>query len=109
MRILWKKAGRPGAVTTRAYAAPSAFMLACSAALLSAACSVSDATESASSADPLTSGQQPSAPTLLSPRTKRVVIEIDYARGAEPFEGSPDTYPDPWKLFRDNANALFDQ
>jgi hypothetical protein len=88
--------------------AASIATLVSAAALLSGACSVQGAEELASSDDSLTSGQPP-APVLFAPTTKRVVIEIDYAPGAEPFEGSPDTYADPWKLFRDNANAVFDR
>jgi len=49
---------------------------------------------------------QPSATTLFSPATKRVVIEVDYAPGAEPFVGSQPTFDDPWQIVRDNVRAL---
>jgi hypothetical protein len=58
-----------------------------------------------SSQDPLNAGQ-PSASALFAPTTKRVVLEIDYAPGAEPYAASATTFPDRWKIFRDNARAV---
>ena len=59
--------------------------------------------DSASSQDGLTAG--PSA--LLDPAKKRLSLEIDYASGAAPFVKTPGG-ADPWKIFKDNANALLD-
>jgi hypothetical protein len=68
------------------------------------ACSAQQA-EQATSEDSLQTGPPPSA-AIFAPATKRVVLEIDYALGAEPFVGSSETDPDPWKIFRDNAAAV---
>src|SRR5687767_11516197 len=104
MRSSWKiPRGRTGSHLCSA----SIAALVGSVALLSGACSV-PSEETAASDTSLTTGQ-PAPPVLFAPTTKRVVVEIDYAPGAEPFEGSSGTYADPWKLFRDNANAIFDR
>jgi hypothetical protein len=49
---------------------------------------------------------QPSSSSLFAPATKRVVIEVDYAAGAEPFVGPTPTIDDPWSIVRDNVRAL---
>jgi hypothetical protein len=62
--------------------------------------------DAASSEDGLTAG--PSAGSaLFAPLTKRLSVEIDYVPGAEPFVKSAGG-ADPWKVFRDNANAILD-
>lgn len=50
------------------------------------------------------------APTasLFATTTKRVVIEVDYMPGAEPFVEPTAAVEDPWSVFRANANALFE-
>ncbi|MBI5516229.1 MAG: hypothetical protein HY909_20760 [Deltaproteobacteria bacterium] len=45
---------------------------------------------------------QPSARTLFGPTIRRVVLEVDYVRGAEPY-----TDMSAWELFTANANRLF--
>jgi hypothetical protein len=60
--------------------------------------------DAAATSDALTN--QPPASALFVPTTKRVVIEIDYAPGAEPFVGPTPTMRDPWSIFRENARAL---
>jgi hypothetical protein len=65
------------------------------------ACSAQQAGQ-ATSEDSLQAGPPPAA-AVFAPATKRLVLEIDYALGAEPFVG---TAPDPWKIFRDNAAAM---
>src|SRR5262245_19600482 len=71
-------------------------------ALLLAACSSRN--DSATSDDSLNG--QPSSSSLFAPATKRVVIEIDYERGAAPFVGPTGTFHDTWAIFRDNAKAI---
>src|SRR5262245_54165809 len=61
--------------------------------------------DSAASRDTLSATQPPSS-TRFGSTTKRVVIEVDYAPGAEPFTQPVAGVPDPWKIFRDNATAI---
>jgi len=74
--------------------------------LLACGACAAPAEEATVASDSIVSAQ-PSPPALFAPQTSRVVVEIDYMPSAEPFEGTPETYAEPWKLFRDNANALF--
>jgi hypothetical protein len=60
--------------------------------------------DAAEASDALTN--QPPASALFVPTTKRVVIEVDYEAGAEPFVGPTPTMRDPWSILRENARAL---
>lgn len=51
---------------------------------------------------------QPSLSTLFSSATKRVVLEIDYAPGAQPYTGAAGRLGDVWSIFRENADLIFD-
>jgi hypothetical protein len=51
---------------------------------------------------------QPAVTTLFAKTIESVTIEIDYAPGAEPFQGDVKKFGDPWSLFRTNALAIFD-
>ena len=51
---------------------------------------------------------QPPVTTLFSPAITSVTIEIDYAAGAEPYQGNMKDFGDPWDLFKVNALAIFD-
>jgi hypothetical protein len=50
--------------------------------------------------------QQPAPAAVFTPATKRVVFEVDYGPGAEPYALSTTTIRDPWAIFRDNARAV---
>lgn len=50
---------------------------------------------------------QPSPGELYSDAIKRVVIEIDYATGAEPYTGNIVLFGDIWGVFTTNAERLF--
>lgn len=52
--------------------------------------------------------RQPPASVLFSPATRRVVLEVDYAPGAEPYTGATGRLGSIWDIFRDNAAAIFD-
>src|SRR5207244_3307322 len=65
----------------------------------------SSASSSGTSAPP---SAQPASSTFFSKTTQGVRIEIDYAAGAEPFQGNVKDFGDPWELFRLNASAIFD-
>jgi len=83
--------------------------LACAAGVASCSSKETPATSASSSG---TSGTppstQPPVTTLFSKTIESVTIEIDYAPGAEPFEGSVKDFGDPWNLLRANALAIFD-
>lgn len=49
--------------------------------------------------------ENPFAPAL---EAKRIAIEIDYAKGAEPFTGNSVAFGDTWRLFETNAKKLFE-
>ncbi|HSO32315.1 MAG TPA: hypothetical protein VLT33_07365 [Labilithrix sp.] len=51
---------------------------------------------------------QPPVTTLFTKEIQAVKIEIDYAPGAEPFQGDVKKFGDPWSLLRTNALAIFD-
>jgi hypothetical protein len=51
---------------------------------------------------------QPAVTTLFSKSITDVIIEIDYAPGAEPFVGAVKDFGDPWNLFNANVLAIFD-
>jgi hypothetical protein len=53
-------------------------------------------------------GSQPPATKLFSKSITNVIIEIDYAPGAEPYVGTVKNFGDPWDLFNANALAIFD-
>jgi predicted Zn-dependent protease len=53
------------------------------------------------------SGGQPSRASVYAASTKTVVIEVDYAAGAEPYTGSIRKVNDMWDIFRANAKAVF--
>lgn len=51
---------------------------------------------------------QPAAAALYGPAIKTIVIEVDYATGAEPYTGPMVGMGDTWDLFEKNAVALFE-
>ena len=51
---------------------------------------------------------QPPPTTLFSKSITSVTIEIDYAPGAEPYQGTLKDFGDPWALFKGNSLAIFD-
>ena len=73
-------------------------------------CSSSSASSSGSSgavdAGPVST--QPPVTTLFAKSITSVVIEIDYAAGAEPYVGNVEKFGDPWRLFNGNSLAIFD-
>lgn len=52
--------------------------------------------------------EQPTSDELFGSATTRVVVEVDYADGAEPTTGGGVASDDPWELLEGNLNALFD-
>lgn len=56
----------------------------------------------------LPASNQPSTATLFSKAITSVTIEIDYAPGAEPYQGSVEKLGDPWRLFQTTSEAVFD-
>ena len=50
----------------------------------------------------------PSHPLTPDAGGTRVVIEIDYQAGAEPYTGTSVAFGDTWRLFRTNAEKLID-
>src|SRR5687768_11448819 len=54
-------------------------------------------------------GTQPHAnPFAPQVEATRVVVEIDYQRGAEPYTGTSVAFGDTWRLFQTNAAKLFE-
>ena len=51
---------------------------------------------------------QPPASALYGPAIKRVVFEIDYVPGAEPYTGTIAGFGDIWGLFDTNVRRLFE-
>jgi len=51
---------------------------------------------------------QPPPTTLFSRAITSVTIEIDYAPGAEPYQGNLKDFGDPWTLFKGNSLSIFD-
>lgn len=54
-----------------------------------------------------TGGVQPSISTLYGPDITEIVLEVDYAVGAEPFVEGAGTLDNPWRIFGDNAERMF--
>lgn len=50
--------------------------------------------------------EEPLPPRVFSAEVRRVVLEVDYAVGAEPYAAVDDEF-DPWDITRANAKALF--
>ena len=84
----------------------------------SAACSSTTVTAPSSSSTSSSSGSsgatedpptdQPASTTLFTNQVKSVIVEIDYAPGAEPFQGTIKKFGDPWGLLPMNASVIFD-
>lgn len=53
-------------------------------------------------------GVQPPARDLYRPAIEKIVIEIDYAPGAEPYTGAVLGFGELWDVFRTNAERLFE-
>jgi hypothetical protein len=90
---------------------PRSLRFAASGAFLLLSCSSSTTTTpsaSSSGAPAPPPSDQPPVTTLFSKGIESVTIEIDYAPGAEPFQGEVKKFGDPWSLFRTNALAIFD-
>src|SRR6185295_2827660 len=62
---------------------------------------------SAGSRDPI-EAPPPSNPFAPAIDAKRIVVELDYQRGAEPYTGTSVAFGDTWRLFRTNAEKLFE-
>lgn len=75
-----------------------------------ASCSSSSSSSSGSSGavDAGPTSTQPPVTTLFSKSITNVIIEIDYAAGAEPYVGNVEKFGDPWSLFKGNSLAIFD-
>jgi len=58
--------------------------------------------------DEFTSSEQPSSDELFGAAITRVVVEVDYADGAEPSTGGGIAAEDPWQLTAHNLDVLFD-
>ncbi|MDB4941009.1 MAG: Membrane metalloprotease [Labilithrix sp.] len=84
------------------------------ASVLAASCSSSSssggASSSSSSGASGTSGTAgtPASTKLFAKGVEKVVVEIDYAPGAEPFPGPVQKFGDPWLLATSNVRAIFD-
>ncbi len=80
------------------------------ASLATASCSsTTTVNPSSTSGAPVTPpSTQPPVTTLFTKEVTQVKIEIDYAPGAEPFQGEVKKFGDPWSLLRANALAIFD-
>ena len=50
---------------------------------------------------------QPSPAEILSPRTRHVVVEVDYAVGSEPYTAPLGTFGPSWTIVRRNLLAVF--
>lgn len=50
---------------------------------------------------------QPSSLVLFGPAIRRVVLEVDYQAGGEPFTGSVPPIDDVWDIFGGNAERMF--
>jgi len=68
-----------------------------------------DERDAAASPDPTSPGtsRQPGPSVVFSRSVQRVVLEVDYAASAEPYEGERDGIGSVWDIFADNAAALF--
>jgi hypothetical protein len=82
-------------------------LLLCSSAALSCSSKETPATDAPvdAAAPP---GTQPPVSTLFAKSITSVIIEIDYAPGAEPYVGTVKDFGDPWNLFNANVLAIFD-
>jgi hypothetical protein len=70
-----------------------------------AACSGKDASPAAESVE----APPPSNPFApANAVATKILVEIDYQRGAEPYTGSSVAFGDTWRLFRTNAAKLFE-
>ena len=54
------------------------------------------------------SGGQPPAASLYGPSIGKIVFEVDYAAGAEPYTGTIPAFGEVWGLFDKNARRLFE-
>ena len=52
-------------------------------------------------------GGQPSAEAVYGASYREIVVEVDYARGAEPYTGQVGGSGDAWRLFTGNVERLF--
>lgn len=59
------------------------------------------------SGGPTDSGDTPPKDALYSSAIQTIVLEVDYAPGAEPYTGSVVGFGDVWDVFATNAEALF--
>ncbi len=53
------------------------------------------------------SGTQPEPTELFSPSVKKLVIEVDYQAGAEPYTGGSGLMKEPWQITEANLARLF--
>jgi hypothetical protein len=81
------------------------------AALLFLSCSSSGGSSSSSSSSGSsgsTEPAKPNGPQLFSKAITKVVIEVDFVPGAEPYTGAAGDFPDIWSVFHANVLAVFD-
>lgn len=79
--------------------------------LVSCSSSSSSSPSSSSGGPPNPFPMQPKATTLFSKAVTQVVVEVDYAAGAEPYvgaHGGQDGIADIWGLTRTNTRAIFE-
>lgn len=78
--------------------------------ILTAACSGSDGSgdEPTGGSGAGSPGDQPSPAALFGPGVSSVVVEIDYATGAEPYTGSAAAFGDVWDISQEQMNRLFE-
>lgn len=73
-----------------------------------AAASETSTTDAASEGGaPTDTGEAPASDDLYSPAISTIVLEVDYAAGAEPYTGGVVGFGDVWDVFANNAEALF--
>ena len=79
------------------------------ASLLAAGCSSKETVTPAGTTPEAGAPASTQAPgtTLFAPAITNVIIEIDYAPGAEPYVDVVKDFGDPWNLFNANALAIF--
>lgn len=61
------------------------------------------------SSDEDASQSQPKASKVLSSAVTKVVLEVDYAPGAEPYTGAAGRMQDVWKITEENVARLFEK
>src|SRR5690242_15485336 len=63
---------------------------------------------SCGSESPTRTHGQPSPAMLFGPEITTVIVEVDYARGSEPYTGNLAALGDVWHVFQVNVERLFE-